>query len=96
MFDKQPVVLSDRRRRERVFDEVVVKPCERVILVRHEHLPMVEQIAARLPELRLRQRLSRKPGDHVGRPAQRSSEVLPPLRRTRFTHFGLVPLAFES
>ena len=55
--DEQPVLFSDRGRPDGVFDQVVVDPREGVLLVRDQHIPVVEQVGACLSQLRLWQYL---------------------------------------
>ena len=40
--NEEPVLLSDGRMSDRVFDEVIVQPGDRVMLMRDEHIPVIE------------------------------------------------------
>lgn len=65
MPDEEPVLLPNRRGPDGIFDQVVVDPGEGVVLVRNQHLPVVEQVRGRLAQQRLRQGLPGEAGHDV-------------------------------
>lgn len=96
MADKQPVLLADRRGPDRVFDEVVVQPREGVVLMRNEHLPVVEQVSARLAEARLRQRSPAETLGDAAQPMERPRKVRPAQCRPLGSDLRFVPFRFEA
>ena len=54
MTNEEPVLFPDGRGPDGVLDEVIVDTGERVVVVRDEHFPVVQQVRARFPELGLK------------------------------------------
>ena len=69
---------------------------ERVILVRHEYVPVVQQVSTRLAEFRLGQCLASEPECDPAQPAQRPRKMLLPQGRTAVADLGFVPFVLES
>jgi hypothetical protein len=65
VLDEEPVILADRGGPDRIFDQVLIDPGKGVVLVRDQHIPVVEQIRARLAQQRLRQGLPGESGHDV-------------------------------
>ncbi len=96
MSDEEPVLLPDGGRSDRVFDEVIVEPGEGLLLMGDQHVPVVQQIAARFAELRLGQRLFPQRGGEVAQPAQRTSKVFPAQLGPPLTDLRLIPRALQA
>ena len=82
MSDKQPVLLPDGGRTDRVFDEVVVEARERVLLMRDERVPVIDEIRTRFADERARQHLRAQSDRDTAQPVERSGKVLVPQRGT--------------